>query len=30
MNEQMALIRLLRHAFELQLAASETPAVSPI
>jgi hypothetical protein len=30
MNEQMALIRLLRHALELRLAAAERPAVSPI
>lgn len=30
MNELMALIRLLRHALELQLAASERPLVSPI
>jgi hypothetical protein len=30
MNEQMALIRLLRHVLELRLAAAERPAVSPI
>lgn len=30
MNEQMALIGLLRHALELQLAASERPSASPI